>query len=111
MEDDIAAARRAVTALADTKQERRYGAGLRARLVALVRSHPELGVGALARRLDMAPQTLARIVASAEGTLVPVRIVPVGSAQRSEVRVHGPCGLVVEGLDVTALAALLRALS
>lgn len=108
MEDDIAAVRRAVTSLARTKHVRRYGAALRSRLVALVRTHPEVSIGTIARRLGMAPQTLARIVASADSALVPVRI---ASAEACKLRVHGPCGLVVEGLDVAQLATLLRALA
>ena len=112
MHDDIATLRRAILALDATKQRRRYPAALRARLVALVRAHPERSVVSLARALDMAPQTLAWTVAAASSAtaLVPVRIVE-DPVERAEVRVHGPRGIVVEGLDVVGVAALIRALS
>lgn len=110
MHNDLASLRRAILALHATKQRRRYPSKLRARLVALVRAHPERSVVSLARALDMAPQTLTRIVASTSTALVPVRIIE-DHLERDAVRVQGPRGIVVEGLDVAGVAALIRALS
>ena len=110
MHDDFATLRRAVLALASTKQRRRYPAALCTRLLSFVRAHPERSVVALARSLDMAPQTLARIVASSSMALVPVRIIE-DVPEHADVRVHGPRGIVVEGLDVAGVAALIKALS
>ena len=110
MHDDIASLRRAILALETSKQRRRYPAALRARLVALVRALPERSVVSLARALDMAPQTLAWMVAAASTAIVPVSIVE-DPHEGGNVRVHGPRGIVIEGLDVAGVAALVRALS
>ena len=107
---DIAFARRAIASLARPKYLRRYPASLRARLVAVVRAHPERNVASLARALDMAPQTLARIVSTASAPLVPIRVKARPQAQASVV-VHGPRGISVEGLNVDGVAELIRALS
>jgi hypothetical protein len=106
---DIIAARRAVSSLSPNKQLRRYPPELRARLASVVRAHPELSVGSLARRMDMAQATLERIVQTTSA-FVPVRIVDEPSPPAS-LRVHGPRGIVVEGLDVAGVAELVRALS
>lgn len=108
--DDIISARRAIAALASSKHLRRYPPELQTRLAAVVRAHSELSLSSLARRLDMAQQTLSRLATSAPAAFVPVRVVgePAGS---TAVRVYGPRGLVVEGLDVAGVAELLRALS
>lgn len=111
MDQDIASARRAIAALAPTKYERRYPAALRGRLAALVRAHPEHGLTGIARRLDMAPQTLAKIVAGVGPALVPVRIIPEAVPRPAGIRVLAPHGLVIEGLDVAGVAELMRALS
>ena len=108
--NDIPSIRRAIALLAPTKRDRRYPPKLRARLIALVREHPEQSIGSLARALDMAPQTLERIAAGAHTSLVPVQIVERRDA-RSALIVRGPRGIVVEGLDVDRLADLIRALS
>jgi hypothetical protein len=110
MNADLATLRRAVLALDTTKQRRRYPAPLRRRLAAFVRAHPEKSVASLARSLDMAPQTLEGFVGSASTALVPVRVVDDRSG-RPEVRVHGPRGIVVEGLDIGGVASLIKALS
>jgi DNA-binding transcriptional ArsR family regulator len=107
--DDIITARRAVAALSPSKHLRRYPIELRARLAAVVRAHPELSVCSLARRIDMAQQTLERIVTTAPTAFVPVRVV--GDQERASLRVHGPRGIVVEGLDIAGVADLVRALS
>ena len=111
MPHDIAAARRSIAALAPLKHLRRYPAELRAQLARLVRAHPERSVGSLAIAIDMAPKTLERIVAGAArgGVIVPVHIVAAGEG--NSLRVHGPRGIVVEGLDVDGVAELIRALS
>jgi transposase-like protein len=111
MHDDVATLRRAILALDATKQRRRYPPSLRARLASFVRAHPQRSTVSLARALDMAPQTLERIVATTvTASLVPVRVVD-DPVARAEVRVFGPRGIVVEGLDVGGVAALIKALS
>ncbi len=65
----------------------------------------------MARELDMAPQTLARIVGTSSTALVPVRVVAEPARERTSFVVHGPRGIVVEGLGVDGLADLIRALS
>ena len=107
---DIESVRAAIALLGSNKRLRRYAAPLRARLVALVRTHGETSVAALAKALDMAPQTLERIVAGSRASLVPVRVTAKPAAISTLV-VRGPCGIVVEGLDVTGVAELIRALS
>lgn len=108
--DDIAAARRAIAALAPSKYLRRYPAELRAQLARLVRAHPERSVGSLATAIGMAPKTLDGMVGSTPASLiVPVRVIAPAS-EDSPLRVHGPRGIVVEGLDVAGVAALIRAL-
>jgi hypothetical protein len=109
--DDVAAARRAITALSPSRTLRRYPPELRAALTRLVRSHPEQSMAELAERLDMPPQTLARFVAAAAPVdLVPVRVVA-DERPTPPFVVRGPGGLVVEGLDIRGVAALFRALS
>jgi transposase len=108
--NDISSLRREIATLGTTKHLRRYSPALRARLIALVRAHPERGISSLARALDMAPQTLARIAGDARAAVVPVKLVEKHGA-RSPLLVHGPGGIVVEGLDVNAVADLIRALS
>lgn len=75
-------------------------------------------MASLARELDMAPATLQRIVASAAVPIVPVRVVRTvrprtmrPPAATSPLVVRGPFGLVVEGLDLSGVADLIRALS
>jgi hypothetical protein len=75
-----------------------------------VRAHPELSVCSLARRLGMARLTLERILKAAPPPFVPVRVVG-ESEQRAPLRVHGPRGIVVDGLDISGVAELVRALS
>jgi len=109
-DNDIDAARRSVAALAPSKHLRRYPAELRAQLARLVRAHPERTLGSIATAIDMAPKTLERIVAAAApaGVIVPVRVAP---HESKPLRVHGPHGLIIEGLDIDGVAQLLRALS
>ena len=106
----ITSIRRAIALLAPTKRDRRYPPKLRARLIALVREHPEESIGSLARTLDMAPQTLERIAAGNRTSMLPVRIVDRPETS-SALIVRGPCGIVVEGFEVDSLADLIRALS
>jgi len=108
--DDISTTRRAIVALSPSKHLRRYPPALRGQLAAVARAHPELSLSSLARRLDMAQQTLTRMVASAPAAFVPVRVVGERTCG-APLRVHGPRGLVVEGLDVAGVAELVRALS
>ena len=106
---DIPSIRRAIASLAGTKYLRRYPAPLRARLVSLVRAQPKTSVASLARALDMAPQTLARMVAETR-RMVPVQVIA-EPATSSALVVRGPHGVVVEGLDIDGVAKLIRALS
>jgi hypothetical protein len=108
--DDISSLRRAIETLAPTKKCRRYSSSLRARIVAVVRAHPERGIVSLARALDMAPQTLERIVGSARSPLLPVTLIEDRSTAAPTL-IRGPRGIVVEGLDVNGIAELIRALS
>jgi hypothetical protein len=109
---DIAFARRAISSLAQMKYRRRYPTALRARLVALVRAHPERSVSSLARALDMAPQTLERIVGGAPSSFVPVRVPGmVAQASSRGLVVHGPRGITIEGFDVADVAELIRTLT
>lgn len=110
-QNDIEFAQRAVASLGKSKHLRRYPAALDAQLAALVRGHPERSLASLARELDIAPQTLKRIVTRAAAPLVPVRVVARSSRASSALVVRGPCGLVVEGLDMGGVAELIRALS
>ncbi len=108
--DDITAARRAIEALAPSKYLRRYPAELRAQLARLVRAHPERSVGSLATAIGMAPKTLESFLGStAASVIVPVRVVAPARACNA-LRVHGPRGIVVEGLNVDGVAELIRAL-
>ena len=75
-------------------------------------------MASLARELDMAPATLQRIVASAAVPIVPVRVVRAKRprtrmlpAETAPLIVRGPFGLLVEGLDLSGVADLIRALS
>ena len=111
MQDDLSTLRRAIAGLSMSKTQRRYPAELQRRIVSVVRQHPQLEMPVLARRLDMAPQTLTRILSSAGSVLVPVRVTNTDEQSRSAVVVRGPCGVVVEGLDVRGVAELFRALS
>jgi len=112
MHEDIFAARRSIAALGATKYLRRYPAALRAQLVRLVRAHPESSVRAIATAIDIAPKTLQRFVGGSGGgsAIVPVRVVAEARPSK-ELRVHGPHGIVVDGLDVDGVAELIRALA
>ena len=125
MADTIAGLRTTIRALAPKKALRRYPPELKDRIRAT--ASRELASGAtlwrVARELDLAPQTLERIVAEAPSlstrsasAIVPVRVIdgarPVPpSVERGPLTVRGPRGIVVEGLDVDGVAALVRALS
>src|SRR3972149_4416997 len=74
MNDDVPTIRRAIAALSPSKTQRRYPEALSRRIAALARSHPGRGPSSLARRLDMAPQTLARVGARAKPVLGPGRV-------------------------------------
>jgi phage terminase large subunit-like protein len=58
----------------------------------------------------MTPQTLERVVAERRASLVPLRVVA-EPAPSSGLVIRGPCGIVVEGLDLNSVAELIRALS
>ena len=113
MNNDIAAARLAIADLGPSKYLRRYSTELRRQLVQLVRAYPERSVSSIAAEVDVAWKTLDSFVRSAarvRGAMVPVQVV----AERTpgeRLRVRGPHGIVVEGLDLEGLATLIRALS
>lgn len=109
-QNDIASVRRAIRSLAPEKHLRRYPVTLRARIVALVHAHPDMGISTLARALDMAPQTLERMASKTRTSLVPV-LVTAKPTQSSALVVRGPSGIVIEGLDLSSVAELIRALS
>ena len=109
-QNQISSLRHAISSLARNKYKRRYPPALRARLTALVRTHPERTIGSLASTLGMATQTLEKIVAEARAPIVPVEIIAEPKAS-SALIVRGPRGIVVEGLDVDSVAELIRALS
>lgn len=112
MADTVARIRADIDALAASKHTRRYPPELKARIAAFARRQLDAGarVSVVAKSLDMAPQTLERII-SEEPTvgLVPVRVLEAPAPPRLVVR--APCGIVVEGLDVSGVAELIRALS
>ena len=63
---------------------------------------------AVARELGVSAPTISRALARQSRMFVPVRVVPEAAAP---VIVRGPCGVVIEGLDVAGVAKLLVELS
>ena len=70
---------------------------------------------AVAKELGLGYQTLTRVLKETPedtATWLPVRVKPESSSSdTSSIRVHGPEGLVIEGLDIADVAELLRGLS
>ena len=105
MNDDIALVRRAIEALAPKPQLRRYTPEIRAKLVALVRAHPERSPWSLATELGMTPTVLYAMLRDTEPTpaFKPVHIV---NDRRAPMR-----AIVIDGVDIEDVACLIRALS
>ncbi len=116
--------RLAITALAKAKRSRRYGPDLRAAVVEHARARMAQGATAagICRELDISEPTLARFLAverpqrrkSVIAEFRQVQVVadpadPAGGTGR--VTVHGPAGLLIEGLPVGDVVALWRELS
>jgi hypothetical protein len=96
-------------------QGRPYPAALRQRVLDAVDAHVAAGAEPtrLARSLGLPYRTIVRWRERRGSLFRPVIIDGAEEASAREVRivVHGPAGLRVEGLDVPALAELLRRLS
>jgi len=94
---------------------RRYPASMRQKAEEYLRTRRQAGVpvGLIARELGLGSGTLARWAAKHRGStsvaFVPVKVAaaPVGAG----VVVHAPGGLRIEGLEVAALADLVRRLA
>lgn len=114
--------RAAVVALGRTKRNQPIPPVLRAQLIACARAARARGVGwsAIARGLGVSKTGLKRWFAAppTAGRGAPVlrrvRVRSVGeprASERAELRLVSPQGYRVEGLDLAAAAALLRALA
>ena len=96
---------------------RRYPPALRARIARYAQLRLDGGDtrASVCADLGVSDPTLTRILDEARPRLVPVDVVrPVTSAPEAQQRalvLRTPSGIVVEGLDVTGVAALLRALA
>jgi transposase len=100
--------------------ERRFPSELRAALMGHAEARRAEGASlrAIGAELGVSDRTLwywlrkgCEKRPKAASKLLPVRVVEVSSRQRTAVLLHGPGGVWVEGLDVPALAELLRRLS
>ena len=95
---------------------RRYPATLRSKISAYSRERMAAGVRlrAVAAEIGVSHPTLVRFVGASAAAIRRVRVseAPATTDQvPQQVVVRGPCGVVVEGLDIAGAAALLRALS
>jgi transposase-like protein len=93
---------------------RRFPPELRAELAVYARERLAQGVSQarVASELGVSAPTVARLGGrAAPRALVPVRVVEDDAPPRVAITVRGPCGLVIEGLDVAGVAALLREVS
>ena len=105
-------ARRVHAVLAKLPQSRgrRFTSQLRADVERYARRRAAEGASkaAIARELGVSGPTITRALKRPTRALVPVRVV---SEPVSPVVVRGPCGVVVEGLDVAQVAKLMRELA
>jgi transposase-like protein len=102
---------RAALRLVPPGPHRRFPPELREELAAYVRERLACGVSRamVASELGVSAPTVSRLGARpAMQALVPVRIVGDHKRPQALVTVRGPCGLVIEGLDVVGVAALLK---
>jgi transposase len=114
MEREVAAFREAVKRSGRRGPGRRYPADVRRRGAAYLRARQAAGapLSAVVRELGVRRETLVGWAAPLEAEPAP-RFVPVAviDAPAGRIVVHGPGGVRVEGLDVPALADLLRRLA
>lgn len=90
-----------------------YGRELRQLGVACAREGAERGVSRkrVAAALGVHPDTLRHWLATESPISTALVAVRVTREHQAALTVHGPCGVRVDGLDVAALAELLRALA
>jgi hypothetical protein len=103
--------RRELARLGPPARSRRYPPAVRASAIAWARAQRAAGatVEEVSAALGIPWQTLQRwSFDTVESAFKPVELV---EEAPSGLVVHGPCGLRVEGLDVTTLASLLRMLA
>lgn len=102
--------REAISALAGSKQGRRFDVALESRVVTHVRERLARGdtLAAIRKSLDISEPTLTRFLgrARASSALVAVEVKP----ERVPLVLHGPCGVTVAG-DVADIAALIARLA
>ncbi len=114
MEREVAAFREAVKRSGRRGPGRRYPADVRRRGAAYLRARQAAGapLSAVVRELGVRREMLVGWAAPLEAEPAP-RFVPVAviDAPAGRIVVHGPGGVRVEGLDVPALADLLRRLA
>jgi len=105
--------RAAVIALAPVKQNRRFEGTLAARIVAHTERRLARGdtIAAVCAGLDIAHQTLTRLIDKSKSTraLVPVVVREAEREQRA-LMLRGPCGVTVEG-SADEIAAVIARLS
>lgn len=98
----------------------RYPKSLRTRALAYTRARQTEGasIHKIAAEIGLAPHTLhnwlsppSSTAASASAPFQRVELLPSRPQPAPTLRIHGPCGLVIDGLDLDTLADLLRRLS
>lgn len=101
----------------------RYPKSLRTRALAYTRARQAEGFSLqkIAAEISLAPHTLRHWLTASVSTIAPepadsatfqrVELLPSRSQPIPTLRVHGPCGLIIDGLDLDSLADLLRRLS
>ena len=101
--------RKAIAAGGPRRPGRRFSAEARAVLARFASEQIAAGrpVAAVTRELELSIATLGGFT-RARPSFVPVEVTP---EARSSITVRGPHGLVIEGLDVGAVAELLRRLA
>ena len=114
--DDTAQLRCAIEALSANSYCRQYPTELRARIVAHAERQLQTGrtTWEIARSLGMAGKTLQLFMNEHKPTaLVPVRVVDDRQVRRArqELVIRTPAGLSVEGLELSDVVTLLRALA
>ena len=111
-ERSAVAFRKAVAARGTVGPRLRYTDELRAGAVAYTRKRLVAGgtLTAASRELGVAPNTLQAWLAVEQPSPAFRSVEIAEDATRSALVVYGPCGLRIEGLDVTMLTELLRRL-
>lgn len=121
---ESAALSAAFSQIARRKTGTRYPKSLRARALAYTRARQTEGASLhkIAAEISLAPHTLRNWLSLPLSTIAPkpaesapfqrVQLLPSHPQQPAlTLRIHGPCGLVIDGLDLNTLADLLRRLS